>query len=132
MAKKRMDHSSTGGDTTFTSPFGALAHLRADLPTGEPVVDAAVAPQMDAKDPFGAKLVIRLERKGRGGKSVTMLEGLVGDAAARQSWAQQLKTTLGCGAKWEHETLVLQGDQGDRLRGWLAAHGATRIVGGTR
>lgn len=133
MAKKRVDHSSTSNEAAFDNPFGALAGLKASLPEGDSAPsEAAPAATSNATHPFSAKLVLRVERKGRGGKTVTILEGLSGDESARKKWLQELKTKLGCGAKWEDQVLVVQGDQADRIREWLQAQGAKRVVGGGR
>ena len=75
------------------------------------------------------KLVVRRERKGRGGKTVTVIEGL--PFAALPEFARALKKSLGCGATVEDRSLVLLGDLGERAREWLAARGARRVVVGS-
>jgi len=71
-----------------------------------------------------------MERKGRGGKEVTVIEQL--DLPARQldAWLKDLKDALGCGGAVENETLVLQGDQRKRVPGLLTARGVRKIVVG--
>lgn len=130
MAKKRVDHSSTGQSAAFDNPFAALAGLKENLPEGDSVPD--VQPTPTTTRAFAAKLVLRVERKGRGGKTVTVLDGLQGADSERKEWQQELKNKLGCGAKWEGDSLVLQGDQETRLRDWLQAKGAQQVVGGRR
>ncbi|MFN3199610.1 MAG: hypothetical protein ACE366_14490 [Bradymonadia bacterium] len=74
-------------------------------------------------------LVLRKERKGRGGKTVTRLTGR-GDADVGLSapdlkaLAKDLRKALGCGASIENGELVLQGDIAPRAAEWLTAHGA--------
>lgn len=75
------------------------------------------------------KLVLRKERKGRGGKTATILSGL--GPALREPVARALKRGLGCGATVDGELIVLQGDCASRAAQWLAARGATRVVQGT-
>lgn len=76
------------------------------------------------------KVVVRLERKGHGGKTVTCLGGLAGAPAdALDALARSLRTGLGVGVRVEDGELVVQGDQRDRLRAWLGKHGARRVVG---
>src|SRR6185436_17444199 len=54
------------------NPFGKLASLRDQLPEGE-----APKPTPAAKTPAGpARAVVRIERKGRGGKEATIVEKL--------------------------------------------------------
>ena len=71
-----------------------------------------------------------MERKGRGGKEVTVIEQL--DLPARQldAWLKDLKDALGCGGAVEDGTLVLQGDQRKRAPGLLTARGVRKVVVG--
>ena len=71
--------------------------------------------------------MVRYERKGRGGKEVTVVEQLALSAAERAEWLQALKQALGCGGMLEGESLVLQGDHRSRVRAWLSARGVRRI-----
>jgi translation initiation factor 1 len=70
---------------------------------------------------------VRYERKGRGGKEVTVVEQLALGAEERTIWLQALKQALGCGGTLEGDALVLQGDQRARVRTWLTARGVSRI-----
>ena len=60
--------------------------------------------------PSQQRLAVRLERKGRGGKSVTLIEGLQMSQKDRESFLNQLKTRLGTGGALKNEVLELQGD----------------------
>lgn len=92
-------------------------------------VPATPAPVRDAVDVSASpKLVLRIERKGHGGKTTTVLEGLVGSEAALDEFARDLKRGLGVGVSVDEARLVVQGDQRDRLRAFLEARGARRIV----
>jgi translation initiation factor 1 len=75
------------------------------------------------------KLVLRKERKGRGGKTATVLSGLRPEL--RDPVARALRHALGCGASVDGDVVVLQGDLATRAQAWLAARGARRIVLGT-
>jgi translation initiation factor 1 len=74
------------------------------------------------------KLVVRKERKGRGGRTVTVLSGITGEPAALDAFARRLRKSLGCGANVEGSTIVLQGDLRGRARDQLAAWGARRVI----
>jgi translation initiation factor 1 len=71
-----------------------------------------------------------MERKGRAGKEVTVIEQL--DLPARQldAWLKDLKDALGCGGAVENGTLLLQGDQRKRVPALLTARGVRKIVVG--
>lgn len=113
------------------SPFASLEALKAALPPGEATkaAPAAPTPTPSAKDEFEAKVVIARSRKGRGGKTVSIVTGV--KAAAREAICRDLKKALGCGATIEDDAIVVLGDVADRARAWLEARGARRIVMGS-
>ena len=80
-----------------------------------------------AKEPVPAKLtcVLRLEKKGRGGKAVTVVAGLPRNAAFLASLASELKRACGTGGTAADGAVEIQGDQRERLRPLLAAKGWT-------
>jgi translation initiation factor 1 len=77
------------------------------------------------------KLVVRRERKGRGGKTVTLVQGLAPRPAEIEALARALRKALGIGSTAEDGEVVLQGDVADRAAAWLQAHGAKKVVRGT-
>jgi translation initiation factor 1 len=72
--------------------------------------------------------VVRLERKGRGGKEATVVEKLAlgPDEAAR--WLKDLKQALGCGGAVEGDALVLQGDLRQRVKALLESRGVRKVT----
>ncbi|MBK8051452.1 MAG: hypothetical protein IPK16_32775 [Anaerolineales bacterium] len=56
-----------------------------------------------------------IERKGRGGKTVSIVRGFVGAPAQREALLKQLKTRLGAGGALAGEEIEIQGDQRDRI-----------------
>ena len=66
---------------------------------------------------------LRLEKKGRGGKSVTVVYGLPRNAAFLADLARQLKRTCGTGGAVLDDGVELQGDLRDRAREWLQKKG---------
>lgn len=73
------------------------------------------------KERIVAKL--RMERAGRGGKTVTVVDGLPGDPAFVKELAQELKRACGTGGTALDGAVELQGDLRDRLRGLLEKKG---------
>lgn len=114
----------------MSNPFEKLAALRDQLPPGP-----APKPAAPARDPVEAalrsKVVVRHERKGRGGKTVTMVQGLALQPAALEAFSRELKKALGCGATVEDGAIVLQGELMDRVIPWLEQRGATKLVRGS-
>lgn len=123
---------SASGSAPFHNPFAALGNL--EVPAGEPA--PAPPPEPTAASPASRaddlgdqpRLVLRRERKGRGGKTVTLLEGLQLDPEALDSLARALAKALGGGARAEGPVVVLAGDQRDRAQTWLRKRGAREVV----
>lgn len=116
------------------NPFAKLAALREALPAGEAKTPAAQEPA-EAVDPVAAllarRVVVRRERKGRGGKTVTVVQWPDGaEAAALDALAKELRKGLGTAAQREETSIAVQGDIADRVAAWLAGRGAARIVRG--
>ena len=66
-------------------------------------------------DPARARAIVRLDRKGRGGKSVTIIEGLSISAKDSEKLLKQLKTKLGTGGSVKNGSLEIQGDHCDTV-----------------
>ena len=77
--------------------------------------------------------VVRLlrDRKGRGGKTVTLVTGLTGSADSLARLASDLKRLCGTGGTLRGDVLEMQGDVRDRLRPELERRGYTvKVAGG--
>jgi translation initiation factor 1 len=112
------------GGAPFNNPFAALAGKRDGLPAGP--APAPAPPQTEKKGP--ARAVVRMERTGRGGKEVTVVEQLGLPEAELAAWCKALKGALGCGGTVEGDTLVLQGDQRERLEPLLLKRGVRKVT----
>jgi translation initiation factor 1 len=117
------------------NPFSGLQALRAALPEApdtttskSPSGETTLASTTAAKE-FLDKVVVRHERKGHGGKTVTVVSGIA--PAARDALCGALKKALGCGARVEGDDVVLQGELVERAMAFLQARGAKRIVRGS-
>lgn len=66
---------------------------------------------------------LRLEKKGRGGKSVTVVDGLPRNAAFLSALGGELKRACGTGGTVLDTGIELQGDLRDRVREVLAKKG---------
>ena len=75
-----------------------------------------------------ARAVVRIERSGRGGKEVTVIEHLDLSPAEREVWLKALKSGLGCGGVIEGASLVLQGDHRKRLAPLLTKRGVKKVT----
>jgi translation initiation factor 1 len=66
---------------------------------------------------------LRMEKAGRGGKTVTVVYGLPNNAAFLKELAADLKKGCGTGGTATADGVELQGDLRERVRGLLAARG---------
>lgn len=78
-----------------------------------------------ASDPVPARPVakLRMEKKGRGGKTVTVVFGLPNNAAFLRDLSQELKRACGTGGTATADGVELQGDLRERVREFLNAKG---------
>jgi len=74
---------------------------------------------------------VRIQRKGRGGKEVTVIEKLNLKPNVLDEGTRTLKHDLGCGGAAEGADVVLQGDQRDRAVAWLEAKGVRKVIRGS-
>src|SRR5512144_187071 len=101
--------------------FGSLAALRDQLPAGP-----APKPVPQPKAP--ARAVVRLERKHRGGKEVTVVEKLDLKPTELAQWCKDLKQSLGCGGTVEDGAIILQGDLRTRVPDLLTKKGVAKVT----
>jgi translation initiation factor 1 len=65
--------------------------------------------------PSHQRVTVRLDRKGRGGKSVTVVEGLLMPLKEKEALLKQLKTRFGTGGTVTDAVLEIQGDHRDAV-----------------
>lgn len=136
MSKRRLDLSGDAGDGLTHNPFAALRG-------GSPQPDAhghgadLTAPPKSvegegeaAAELAGSDWLVRKERKGRGGKVVTIVSPRAGESEARLAEvARSLGQRLGTGARAKGGEIVVQGELSGRVRALLEADGARVTVG---
>ncbi|KQT18231.1 translation initiation factor SUI1-related protein [Chryseobacterium sp. Leaf404] len=76
-------------------------------------------------------LVCKFEKKGRNGKPVTVVEGWEGSEEDLKKISKKIKTTLGIGGSEKDGTIIIQGDNRDKIMDILKEMGfRTKRVGG--
>jgi translation initiation factor 1 len=114
---------STDPDDGPPSPFAALAELAAGQPKAQPAPSAAPPPAQPQKNPAAAvpslqgntPVRVGRERKGRGGKTVSIISGVMSREAGQQALLKLLKGKLGTGGTLEDGAIVIQGDHRERI-----------------
>ena len=90
---------------------------------GWPLADCRCSGRFDEALPAKIVAKLRLERARRGGKTVTVVDGLPRNAKFLAALAAEAKRACGTGGAAKETTVELQGDHRDRLRDLLRAKG---------
>ena len=92
---------------------------------GWPDKDCKCSSQHAASDAIPKRIVakLRMEKKGRGGKTVTVVDGLPNNAAFLKELCSELKRACGTGGAVDEGMIELQGDLRERVRDVLAGKG---------
>lgn len=86
-------------------------------------------PEADTLPPAQQRLRVRMERAGRKGKTVTLVEGFVGTEDDLKDLAKMLKTKLSTGGSAKDGEIVIQGDVRQRVAELLRAAGYSQTKG---
>ena len=71
-------------------------------------------PKEESNLPANAqKLTVRKEKKGRGGKTVTVVEGYKGNPQTLEALCKKVKQQCGTGGSVDKKTFLIQGDKAD-------------------
>jgi translation initiation factor 1 len=94
---------------------------------GWPLRDCKCSSQFARQEAVPAKVVakLRVEKSGRGGKTVTVVYDLPKNQAFLKQLAAELKRACGAGGTVVEDTVEIQGDLRDRIRVALLTKGWT-------
>ena len=92
---------------------------------GWPERDCKCSARRLDNEPIPSRVVakLRMEKKGRGGKTVTVVYGLPRNTAFLEELTSQLKRACGTGGTRVEDGVELQGDLRDRVREFLQKKG---------
>ena len=122
------DKAAPAPAAPFNTPFAGLADRVAGPLAPSPPAPAAPPASAGPGRPPPARAVVRMERAGRRGKTVTVVEKLGLPPSQLEAWLSDLKRALGCGGALEGDAIVLQGDLRDRAAGRLEARGVRKVT----
>jgi translation initiation factor 1 len=89
-----------------------------------PTAKAVLPPQQQTAS-------VSQDRKGRGGKTVTLVSGLVLNDEALKSLAKELKAHCGSGGTHKESVIEIQGEHRDKIMDFLKSKGyGVKRVGG--
>jgi translation initiation factor 1 len=90
---------------------------------GWPAHDCKCSSQVEEKVPTRPVAKLRIEKSGRGGKTVTVVDGLPRNSAFLKDLCQELKRACGAGGTVFETGVEIQGDKRDRVRDLLLKKG---------
>lgn len=108
------------GGLVYSTGKETMASLLEGLSLGE---EEETLPKEDQE------LRVRIERKGRKGKTVTLISGFVGQTGDLEELGKELKAKCGIGGSVKEGEVILQGDLVERVVALLREMGYTRTRG---
>ncbi len=130
MAKRGRDKSVAPTSGGSLGGLGDLLAARGLVASPESAVETT--PGVEPSPGVGARrAILRRTRKGRGGRTVTLVELDGADVAWIKDLAKRMGKALGCGAKREGAGFIVQGDQVERLQELLPGEGIQRVIVGS-
>jgi translation initiation factor 1 len=125
--------STNGGQGLGQNPFGALSS--AGLPVApKAVLQPSPAPSRETPkkaEKNRGRVDIRRETGGRGGKTVTVVDGFVGiGLPEKESLAKKMRAACGCGGTVKDGAIEIQGDQREKIAEILVAAGFRPVFAG--
>ena len=121
--------STDGGGALGQNPFGALSG--AGLPVASPAVLAKVAAKTPAPEKNRGRVDVRRETGGRGGKTVTVVDGFVGiGLPEKEQLAKKMRAACGCGGTVKDGQIEIQGDQRETVARILSEAGFRPVFAG--
>lgn len=116
------DTDSPAEQEAEPSSHGAQSH---------PAEPRAYSPGMARPAQGRAPVRVQRERKGRRGKTVSVVSGVAGTPSHRQELLKLLKQKLGTGGTLEDDNIIIQGDHRERIVELLKGLGyQAKIAGG--
>lgn len=91
------------------------------------VFDEAAEDEVETLSMSKQKLRVSIEKKGRGGKTVTLVKGFVGKDEDLKALAKSLKTKCGVGGAVKDNEIVIQGDLRDKVVSLLKTFGYSDV-----
>ena len=91
------------------------------------VFDEAAEDAVETLSMSKQKLRVSIEKKGRGGKTVTLVKGFVGKDEDLKALAKSLKTKCGVGGAVKDNEIVIQGDLRDKVVSLLKTFGYSDV-----
>jgi len=120
--------STDGGQGLAHNPFGAL---EATGPSRAPLAAPRQAPAPKPPERNRGRVDIIREKGGRGGKTVTVVDGFVGiGLPEKEQLVRKMRAACGCGGTVKEGRIEIQGDQRETVSRILAEAGFRPVFAG--
>lgn len=121
--------STDGGRGLGHNPFEALSSAGLPAATPAPVAKPASAPAVPMRN--RGRVDIRRETGGRGGKTVTVVDGFTGiGLPEKEQLAKRMRAACGCGGTVKDGVIEIQGDQRETVARILTEAGFRPVFAG--
>lgn len=117
---------TTMRDMKSRSPIGGLVYSTGSgrmCPVCRKAIAQCTCPTSAPAAPGDGIVRISREKKGRGGRVVTVVRGLTADALTLETMARQLKAACGSGGAVKDGAVEVQGDHRDKIATLLIGQG---------
>lgn len=81
---------------------------------------------IETAPPSQQKLLVQIDKKQRGGKTVTLITGFIGTEIDLDLLAKKLRNFCGTGGSAKNGEAIVQGDQREKVFQWLIKNGYTQ------
>jgi translation initiation factor 1 len=123
--------SINGGQSLGQNPFAGLSG--AGLPAARPNALGRALPPKPPLPPEKnrGRVELRRETGGRGGKTVTVVDGFVGiGLPEKEQLSKKMRAACGCGGTVKDGAIIIQGDQRETIAAILTAAGFRPVWAG--
>ena len=121
--------STDGGHGLGHNPFGALSSAGLPAATPAPAAKPASAQAVPVRN--RGRVDIRRETGGRGGKTVTVVDGFTGiGLPEKEQLAKRMRAACGCGGTVKDGAIEIQGDQRETVARILTEAGFRPVFAG--
>lgn len=130
MSKEKKKISTDASQSNLSNnPFGSLDLTGVELSQNKPLA-LPTKPKAGGASKSRGRVDIRREKAGRGGKTVTTIEGIKMAPQDIQDLLKSLKAHCGVGGAYKDGVMIIQGDKRDEVSNFLEKKGFRVVFAG--